>query len=214
MVKKILEVSVYPLILVAFTIISIFLCCQGNPYKLSLGIAGIILTFGECLYLIPKIIADISIAFESQFALGVGKACSSVTRVLFMLMLYHICAIFYKMSYNFVTGIVYFFATLAVIMIVLPRNQWSENKEHGLIWSIILNTPMILLGITLIIIYAVNINYAIWNPLNFFWIGILFFQVSCFLSVALQKSNSNWELLNVVSYLSLISILVLGFYMI
>lgn len=214
MMKKIIEVCAYPLILAAFIVISIFLCCQGNPYKLALGIAGIILAFGECLYLIPKIIADISLAFESQFALGIGKAVCSVTRVLFMLILYHICAIFYNMPYNFVTGIVYFFATVAVIMIVLPRNQWSENKEHGLIWSLILNTPMLFLGIVMIIIYSVNINYAIWNPLNFFWIGILFFHLSYFLSVALQKNNSNWELLNILSYLALIAILILGFYMI
>lgn len=213
MIKKVFEPLLYLAMLITMIVIGIILCCSGQPYKIALGVGGLVMTLGEASYLVPRILSDVNDALELDFMNGVGKGFSAITRILFLLMLYHICAEYFDMPYNIVTGIIYTFATVGVIMIVLPQNQWLENKEQTLLWKTIRNIPLYCLGLCVILCYAVNLNYTNGLFINYFWIGITLFLVSYLPVFIFEEKYPSTHLFMVLAYSSLLSILVLGLFL-
>lgn len=214
MIKKALETLFYSAFIIAGLIVSIILCCTGDGYKIAVGVAGLVLLVGEMAFLIPKIVANIAVGRESKMIFGYTKAFASVTRILFLILLYHICIQYYGKPFNMVTGMAYIFGTFGVIMIVLPQNQWGQNKEPNILWKAIRNIPLFCLGLVVILCYAVEINYTVFNPLNFYWVGIFVFLLFYLPVFLLEEKNSNIELFMIPSYLALTSILVLGLFIV
>ena len=124
---------------------------KNKPNK-YMGIATLILGIGDAFHLIPRILNNYIVG-DYTYLLGYGKLITSITVTIFYILLYYI----YRMNYEIKNKKGYLYSVwilsiTRILLCLLPGNNWSINSSP-MIWIIIRNIPLILLGLVIATLY-------------------------------------------------------------
>jgi hypothetical protein len=135
------------------------------------GVMTVLLSAGDAFHLVPRMYAlwtagtTIGVPASLSAALGIGEAVTSVTMTVFYVILYVIWRLHYHTLGNAgkkaearstaLALTVFLLAGLRIGLCLAPQNQWT-NPDSPLSWGIYRNIPFVLLGILMVILFAVK----------------------------------------------------------
>lgn len=148
--------------------------CKGNlQYKLF-GIMAVTLGLGDAFHLVPRAIALCTTGLEDYtVALGIGKLITSVTMIVFYILLYYVWRLRYQVEEKRnLTVIVYVLALIRVILCLFPQNEWI-HADVPLSWGIYRNIPFALLGLLVILLFYKSAKERKDRSFRFMWLTIV-----------------------------------------
>jgi hypothetical protein len=127
-----------------------------NQYRLF-GIMAVVLGAGDSFHLIPRCIALWGSGLEANAtSLGIGKLITSITMTLFYVLLFYVWRLRYHVeSKRYLDILAWLFALARIILCAFPQNEWTAAHPN-LAWGIYRNIPFALLGIEVIILFALK----------------------------------------------------------
>lgn len=127
---------------------------KGNKLFFLFGLMAVVLGFGDAFHLIPRVWALNTVGLENFVVLlGIGKWITSVTMILFYVILYYVWRKRYDIQgYNWITAGVYFLAAWRIAVCMVQQNHWLSTNV-SLAWDIYRNVPFALLGICVIVLF-------------------------------------------------------------
>ena len=136
----------------------------------KMGMAVLILGFGDAFHLIPRVIAHFSEA-DITAALGIGKLITSITMTVFYVFMYYIWKDVYREPEDKrLTAAVWVLAAVRVVLCLFPQNNWLRN-ESGMTWGIIRNLPFTALGAVIVVLYYRKRNEV--RSFRLIWLYVL-----------------------------------------
>jgi hypothetical protein len=144
---------------------------KWDQYRLF-GIMAVTLGSGDAFHLIPRCIALWGTGLEANAtSLGIGKLITSITMTVFYILLFYV----YRMRYQvkgkrWLDVMCWGFALARVILCVFPQNEWT-SAHPNLAWGIYRNIPFALLGLLVIILFALKAKED--KPFRFMWLTIV-----------------------------------------
>lgn len=127
---------------------------KAAPQFRLFGWMAVVLGAGDAFHLVPRAVALCTTGLENYtFALGLGKAITSVTMTIFYVLLYYVWRMRYHVQgRSALTTVVYLLAGLRILLCLMPQNQWF-SASAPLSWGIYRNIPFALLGILIIVLF-------------------------------------------------------------
>jgi len=127
-----------------------------NQYRFF-GLMAVILGAGDSFHLVPRCIALWGSGLEANAAsLGIGKLITSITMTVFYILLFYVWRIRYQIKGKRYWDILcWVFAIARIILCAFPQNEWT-SAHPNLAWGIYRNIPFALLGIEVIILFALK----------------------------------------------------------
>ncbi|MFA6624362.1 MAG: hypothetical protein WCS80_01180 [Bacilli bacterium] len=163
--RVIMESAFDVIYLLSVITIGIYMIVKARKNKdrelLLYGIMAVSLGGGDAFHLIPRIIGliqfgDIDMYTKFAFPLGLGKLITSITMTVFYLLLYYVWKVHYGVKgMKSLTISMYALAVIRVILCCFPQNEWFVYPSP-LSWSIYRNIPFAILGIIIIILFAMK----------------------------------------------------------
>jgi len=142
-------------------------------------------------------------------ALGIGKMISSITMTLFYVLLWQIGTTLYNVHHSFMTPSVICFAVIRIILCLLPKNKWKTN-ESSQSWGIWRNIPFFLLGMNVMMLYALGSPISTIDP-EVIWYAILI-SFACYIPVVFSvKKNPKIGMFMIPKSCAYIAIILTGF---
>lgn len=149
----------------------IYVMTAQSTIKLLWGIMALVLGFGDAFHLIPRICVALSGDKERfQTALGWGKLLTSVTMTVFYVLLWQIGILAFRVQLPLFTVLIYLLAAARIALCLFPQNQWPE-KIPSVAWGIYRNIPFVILGGTVMGLFAYNSSAL--PQLQWTWLAIL-----------------------------------------
>lgn len=138
------------------------------------GWMAIVLGAGDAFHLVPRAWALCTTGLENYtFALGLGKAITSVTMTVFYVLLYYVWRLRYHVQgQNTLTAAIYGLAGLRVLLCLMPQNQWF-SAAAPLSWGIYRNIPFALLGLLIIILFYRSAKAQQDKAFRWMWLTIV-----------------------------------------
>lgn len=138
------------------------------------GWMAVVLGAGDAFHLVPRAWALCTTGLENYtFALGLGKAITSVTMTVFYVLLYYVWRQRYHMQgQKPLTVAVYALAALRVLLCLMPQNQWFSSQAP-LSWGIYRNIPFALLGLLVILLFYRSAKSAHDKAFRWMWLTIV-----------------------------------------
>ena len=120
------------------------------------GLMALTLGFGDMFHLIPRVVGHLTTGLDDYtFYLGLGKAITSYTMVIFYLLVLYAYEIRFN-DKNITTRIIIIILMIAkTVLSMLPQNQWLTNTAT-LEFQIIRNIPFVLMGIYLVALFFIK----------------------------------------------------------
>lgn len=132
-----------------------------------MGVAVLILGFGDAFHLVPRVLNYFIVADFTPW-LGVGKLITSITMTIFYLLTYFLWLKVYEKSENKTLSItIYILVALRIILCLLPQNGWLTGGGDY-IWGIIRNIPFVILGGIIVYLYFTTRNEN--RTFRFIWL--------------------------------------------
>ena len=126
-----------------------------NSTEKKMGIAALVLGFGDAFHLVPRVLNYFTEA-NLTAALGIGKLVTSVTMTLFYVLLYYIWREYYGEKENRQTELaVWILAAVRILLCLFPQNGWTANSG-SLAWAVIRNVPFTALGVLILWLFWKN----------------------------------------------------------
>jgi len=146
---------------------------QGRKAVLLFGVMALVLGIGDAFHLIPRAYALNSTGLEANAALlGIGKLITSVTMTVFYVLLFHVARLRYDIrGGRWMDALVYGLAAARVALCLFPQNEWT-SANAPLSWGIYRNIPFALLGILIIVLYAVMVKKTGDKPFRFMALAV------------------------------------------
>lgn len=138
------------------------------------GWMAVVLGAGDAFHLVPRAWALCTTGLENYtFALGLGKAITSVTMTVFYVLLYYV----WRQRYHVqgqkpLTVAVYALAVLRVLLCLMPQNQWF-SAQAPLSWGIYRNISFALLGLLVILLFYRSAKSAHDKAFRWMWLTIV-----------------------------------------
>jgi hypothetical protein len=160
-----------------------------NREGLVFGVMTLILGCGDAFHLVPRIIALWTDGFETLAApLGIGKLVTSITMTMFYVLLFRVWQRHYATAADvaaakyggtapglLLPSIIGVLSGIRVALCLSPQNQWLRT-DAPLSWGIYRNIPFVIMGIIMVIIFAVKAGEAKKagraDPFRFMWLAI------------------------------------------
>lgn len=138
------------------------------------GWMAVVLGAGDAFHLVPRAWALCTTGLENYtFALGLGKAITSVTMTVFYVLLYYVWRQRYHVQgQKSLTVAVYALAALRVLLCLTPQNQWF-SAQAPLSWGIYRNIPFALLGLLVILLFYRSARSAHDKAFRWMWLTIV-----------------------------------------
>jgi hypothetical protein len=129
---------------------------KWDQYRLF-GVMAVVLGSGDAFHLIPRLIALWGSGLEANaVSLGIGKLITSITMTVFYIILFYVYRLRYQVKgKRWLDALMWLFALLRIILCALPQNEWTSSKPP-LSWGIYRNIPFALMGIEVIILFAIR----------------------------------------------------------
>ncbi len=145
---------------------------SDNLLFLIFGLMALTLGFGDMFHLIPRIVGHLTTGLEDYtFYLGLGKAITSYTMVLFYILVLYAYEKRFNDKNNITRVIIVSLLVVKIILSMLPQNEWLTNTAT-LEFQIIRNIPFVLMGLYLVILFFVKANKENDNTFKKIAIGI------------------------------------------
>ena len=174
--QAIMETAFDAVYLVTVITIGILMIRQPNAAKQFrlFGWMAIVLGAGDAFHLIPRAWALCTTGLENYtFALGLGKAITSVTMTVFYVLLYYVWCLRYRVQgQNGLTAVVYVLAGLRAALCLMPQNQWF-SASAPLSWGIYRNIPFALLGLLVIVLFYRSAKAQQDHAFRWMWLTIV-----------------------------------------
>jgi len=168
--------TIFDAFYLAFAItIGIYLIQKGEKGSLipKFGIMAIVLGGGDAFHLVPRAIALWTGGLEANAAaLGVGKLITSITMTFFYLILYFIWRERYSIQGR--KGLTFVMLTLTLLRVALcalPQNRWLRY-DQPLLFGILRNIPFAIMGIIIIVLFAIEAKRANDCVFRFMWLAV------------------------------------------
>ena len=156
-------------------VIGIYLIIKGGKGSLirKFGVMAIVLGAGDAFHLIPRLIALWTTGLAANaVALGVGKLITSITMTVFYLILYYIWREHYAIQGRKTLSVTIWALTIArVVLCALPQNEWL-NPNQPLLFGILRNIPFAIMGIIILVLFAVEAKKANDRVFRFMWLAV------------------------------------------
>ena len=138
------------------------------------GWMAVVLGAGDAFHLVPRAWALCTTGLENYtFALGLGKALTSVTMTVFYVLLYYVWRQRYRVQgRNGLTTAVYLLAGLRILLCLMPQNRWF-SADVPLSWGIYRNIPFAVLGILIIVLFYRSAKAAQDHAFRWIWLTIV-----------------------------------------
>lgn len=129
---------------------------KWDQYRLF-GLMAVVLGAGDSFHLIPRCIALWQNDLPGNAAsLGVGKLITSITMTFFYLLLFYVYRSRYAIKkQRYLDVLAWSFAAARIVLCALPQNEWT-SANPPLLWGILRNIPFALLGLEVIILFAMK----------------------------------------------------------
>jgi hypothetical protein len=129
---------------------------KWDQYRLF-GLMAVILGAGDAFHLVPRCVALWGSGLEANAeALGIGKLITSLTMTVFYILLFYVYRLRYEVKGKRYLDIIMWACAFArVLLCALPYNEWTAIHEP-LSWGIYRNIPFALMGIEIIILFALK----------------------------------------------------------
>ncbi len=175
--RAILETAFDIVYLVTVITLGIIMIVKGKNVKqyLLFGIMAVLLGVGDAFHLVPRAIALCSGDTVKYVAvMGIGKFITSITMTVFYVILYYVWRIRYEIKGNIaVTISVYVLAVARIVLCCLfEQNAWT-SANPPLSWGIYRNIPFALLGILVIVLFAISARKHNDKEFRFMWLTIV-----------------------------------------
>lgn len=174
--QAIMETAFDAVYLVTVITIGILMIRQPNAAKQFrlFGWMAIVLGAGDAFHLIPRAWALCTTGLANYtFALGLGKAITSVTMTVFYVLLYYVWRLRYHVQgQNGLTAAVYALAGLRMVLCLMPQNQWF-SASAPLSWGIYRNIPFALLGLLVIVLFYRSAKAQQDHAFRWMWLTIV-----------------------------------------
>ena len=189
-----MESLFYVIYLIYIIFMGIFIIKKkNNNIFIFLGLALIILGFGDAFHLIPRAVGLFTNTLDKpsdtlDMFLGVGKLITSITMTVFYLLLYLFIKEKMNLKYKILDIAIYIFVTVRLVLCILPQNNWILNNTP-LYFGIIRNIPFVILGLIIIVlsfIYFKNIKHF-----KLLWLFILLSFIF-YIPVVILASKYTW----------------------
>lgn len=155
--------------------IGAYLIAKGGKGSLvrMFGIMAVILGTGDSFHLVPRSVALWTTGLEANAAvLGVGKLITSITMTVFYLILYYIWRRRYQIAgRRWLTITMWSLAGLRIALCAMPQNQWLSYKQP-LLWGVLRNVPFAILGILIIVLFAVEAKRKNDRVFRLMWLAV------------------------------------------
>lgn len=169
----------------------ILLCISAKigSERWQFGIMALILGLGDSFHLLPRIYAMWTSGTKDYTALlGIGKLIASVSMTIFYVLLWNIGLLHYAgIGTVYMTAVIYALAVLRIVFTLLPQNRWT-SKDSPLKWSILRNVPFFVLGMFVMVLFAIG-SFGKSDGFSFLWLAILI-SFACYLPVVLFSGSS------------------------
>lgn len=199
--------AVFSIIYLVFGFVSgiVMLSLSANRYHIFLyGIMTLILAGGDSFHLIPRIINALKDKFEKyNFWAGLGLAVSSVTMTIFYLVLYKVWEALYpdKSASSILVALLFICAGIRIALCFFPQNKWTTGGN--LRWGIIRNAPFVVVGIIVVILFAMAHNFAM--------VAAIIISFACYIPVVLwAKKNPKIGMLMMPKTMAYMWIIIMG----
>ncbi|NCB62941.1 MAG: hypothetical protein EOM52_04895 [Clostridia bacterium] len=117
------------------------------------GALALILGCGDAFHLVPRIYGSLTGTMAKLTKpLGLGKLVTSITMTVFYVLLCHVFTAYYGMAVMF--PVIYALAAVRIALCLFPQNGWF-SEDAPLSWAVARNVPFALLGMIVIILFAV-----------------------------------------------------------
>ena len=192
-----MEPAFYFLYLAGIAFFGAYLIVSGIKKKnLShlLGLACLLLGFGDAFHLIPRAIGLFTDTLDAPSQtlalwLGVGKLITSVTMSVFYVILY----VYFRKKGVFPKSKTLDIAVVSLTvarltLLAFPQNGWVENASP-LDWGIYRNIPFLALGILVIVLCFLRLRKS--PPYRLLWLLIIL-SFLFYLPVVLFASMASW----------------------
>lgn len=147
---------------------------KAAPQFRLFGWMAVVLGAGDAFHLVPRAVALCTTGLENYtFALGLGKAITSVTMTVFYVLLYYVWRMRYRVrGRSTLTAVVYLLAGLRILLCLMPQNQWF-SASSPLSWGIYRNIPFALLGILIIVLFFRSAKAHTDSAFRWMWLTIV-----------------------------------------
>lgn len=174
------------------------------------GMMGLLIVFGDCFHLIPRIISFKHEKAELiEFALGVGKCIAYISMTLYYLLLIYFYKGYYDKELSIpITIFTWFLVMIRFIFCMYPMNQWTTT-EINMNTNILRNIPDILIGSIAMMLYF-NVERVTNTSFSFMWVAILLTMLFHFPTVILSKKYPRFDMLIIPKTIMYLWILCMG----
>lgn len=154
------------------------------------GIMAVTLGAGDSFHLIPRCIALWGSGLEANaVSLGIGKLITSITMTIFYILLFYVYRLRYQIKgKRYLDVLCYVFALARIILCAFPQNEWT-SAHPNLAWGIYRNIPFALLGILVIVLFALHAKSD--KPFRFMWLTIVL-SFGFYIPVVLWAETVSW----------------------
>ena len=164
--------AIFSMLYLLFALVSIvlfFVFGEGNPMCIMFACMTMILLFGDCFHLLPRVKKHLRGENENtDFWLGLGSQISSITMTVFYLIMYVLWRGVFSSNveeYKYIEPIIFVLLTFRFLVCFLPQNDWAK-KEGNTAMSLVRNIPFCLAGLLIaylfIRLYGLD-NYGLWK---------------------------------------------------
>jgi hypothetical protein len=162
---------------------------KWDQYRLF-GIMAVTLGAGDSFHLIPRCIALWQNDMVGNAAsLGIGKLITSITMTLFYVILFYVWRVRYQVKgKRYLDALAIVFALARIILCCFPQNEWT-SATPSLAWGIYRNIPFALLGLLVVILFALKAKGD--KPFRFLWLTIVL-SFGFYIPVVLWAESVSW----------------------
>jgi hypothetical protein len=174
---------------ITFGIIMLVRSKGWDQYRLF-GLMAVVLGAGDSFHLVPRCIA----LWENDMvgnapALGIGKLITSITMTAFYILLFYVYRLRYQVKgQRYLDILAWLFAIARVVLCAFPQNEWT-SANPSLAWGIYRNIPFALLGLEVIILFALKAKED--KPFRFMALTIIL-SFGFYIPVVLFAEKAAW----------------------
>lgn len=186
---------------------------HARAYIIMWGFMTLLLAAGDSFHLVPRILKVVkderNVPYEKyDFWAGLGLMVSSITMTIFYYWMYHAWnEMFADCSFagSFPEGLLKICVLLRIMFCLFPQNNWFK-KEGNATWSILRNVPFVIIGIEMMVLFAV---VSMWSMTI-----LIFISFACYLPVVLfAKKNPKVGMLMMPKTVAYMGMIIIGIVM-
>lgn len=165
----------------------LLLSSKGNRLKKILGFMLVFLGIGEGFHIVPRLLEIFSSEINKyQSLIETGRFISSITILLFYLILYKFWSMFYEKEIS--KNRMYIVLLIAVIGVVLSI-IFKDNTDY--LTVTLRNMPLLALGLVVIIKFKKESLFKAGKSFKYLWLALL---LSLVFTISFELLSTNFEL--------------------